>query len=192
MTSLFSAEGSPIWIKFRRLVQNDMSSAVMCRNGNQMWNFNMADVWANSMACHPRATYHIAGCCHLVNSLSRFQSHMLHFRVQSPDEINVVNVPHCRVSEFLPPYWKSFSPYFIILFLMQFRLWRAARLSYRLRYTCLQSSSSCYASKWIELAWLTKNVRAVESLQHHDQRSSSLTLIGPQIGTRSIFLWRKS
>ena len=30
----------------------------------------MADVWVNSMACHPRATYHIAGCCHLVNSLS--------------------------------------------------------------------------------------------------------------------------
>jgi len=24
---------------------------------------NMADVWANSMACHPRATYHIAWCC---------------------------------------------------------------------------------------------------------------------------------
>ena len=23
----------------------------------------MADVWANSMACQPRATYHIAGCC---------------------------------------------------------------------------------------------------------------------------------
>ena len=22
----------------------------------------MADVWANSMACHPRATHHIAGC----------------------------------------------------------------------------------------------------------------------------------
>jgi len=32
-----------------------------------MQNFNMADVWANSMASHPRATYHIAGCCHLVN-----------------------------------------------------------------------------------------------------------------------------
>ena len=29
MTSLFSAEGGPIWIKFRRLVQNDMSTAVM-------------------------------------------------------------------------------------------------------------------------------------------------------------------
>ena len=26
----------PIWIKFRRLVQNDMSTVVMCGNGNQM------------------------------------------------------------------------------------------------------------------------------------------------------------
>jgi len=32
----FSAEDSPIWIKFRRLVKNDMSTAVMCGNGNQM------------------------------------------------------------------------------------------------------------------------------------------------------------
>ena len=30
----FSAEGGPIWIKFGRLVQNDMSTAVMCGNGN--------------------------------------------------------------------------------------------------------------------------------------------------------------
>ena len=29
MTTSFSAEGGPIWIKFRRLVQNDMSTAVM-------------------------------------------------------------------------------------------------------------------------------------------------------------------
>jgi len=29
MTSFFSAEGGQIWIKFRRLVQNDMSTAVM-------------------------------------------------------------------------------------------------------------------------------------------------------------------
>jgi len=93
----FSAESGPILIKFRRLVQYDMSTAVMCWNGNQIWNFNMADVWANLMACHSRATYHIAGWCHLMNSLSRFQIHMRHCRVQSPDEINVVIVPHCRV-----------------------------------------------------------------------------------------------
>jgi len=30
MTLFFSAEGGPIWIKFRRLVQNDISTAVMC------------------------------------------------------------------------------------------------------------------------------------------------------------------
>ena len=58
---------------------------------------NMADVWANSMACHPTATCHTAGCCHLVNSLSWFQSHMPHCRVQSTDEVNVVILPHCRV-----------------------------------------------------------------------------------------------
>jgi len=29
MTSLFSAEGGPIWIKFRGMMQNDMSTAVM-------------------------------------------------------------------------------------------------------------------------------------------------------------------
>ena len=29
MMSFFSAKGGPIWIKFRRLVQNDMSTAVM-------------------------------------------------------------------------------------------------------------------------------------------------------------------
>ena len=27
----------------------------------------MAEVSANSMACRPKATYHIAGLCHLVN-----------------------------------------------------------------------------------------------------------------------------
>jgi len=29
MTSICYAEGGPIWIKFRRLVQNDMSTAVI-------------------------------------------------------------------------------------------------------------------------------------------------------------------
>ena len=30
----------------------------------------MAEVRANSMACHPRATCHITGCCHLANSVA--------------------------------------------------------------------------------------------------------------------------
>ena len=56
MMSFFSAGvRGPISIKFRRLVQNvDCGDVVeietRCRNSN------IADVWANSMACHPRAT----------------------------------------------------------------------------------------------------------------------------------------
>jgi len=33
---IFSAEGGLIWIKFRRLLQNNMSTAVIGRNRNQM------------------------------------------------------------------------------------------------------------------------------------------------------------
>jgi len=33
---IFYAEGGPICIKFRKLVQNDMSTAVIFGNGNQM------------------------------------------------------------------------------------------------------------------------------------------------------------
>jgi len=36
ITSFFSAEGGPIWIKFRSLVQNDMLTVVMCGNGNHI------------------------------------------------------------------------------------------------------------------------------------------------------------
>ena len=37
--AIFSVEGGPIWIKFRRLVQNDMSTAVICgnENGRTQW-----------------------------------------------------------------------------------------------------------------------------------------------------------
>jgi len=64
----------------------------------------MADVWANSTACHPRATCHTAGCCHLANSMSWFQSYVSHCRVLPPGEFNGMSsqshVSHCRV---LPP-----------------------------------------------------------------------------------------
>ena len=41
----------------------------------------MADVWANSVACHPSTTCHIAWCCHLANLMSWFQSYVSHCRV---------------------------------------------------------------------------------------------------------------
>ena len=93
---IFSAEGGPIWIKFCRLVQNDMSTAVMCGNGNHV-EFQYGGRLGEFDGMSSQSQYHIAGCCHLVNSQSRFQSHMRHCREQSPGEINVVIVPYCRV-----------------------------------------------------------------------------------------------
>ena len=90
MTSFFSAEGGPIWIKFRRLVQNDMSTAVMWlkskpdvefKYGGRFWQIQChvipepsatlqgAATWR--IQCHDsRATWHIAGCCHWANSMA--------------------------------------------------------------------------------------------------------------------------
>jgi len=55
--------------------------------------YNTADVWANSMACHPRATCHIAGCCHLANSMSWSQSYVWHCRVLPSGEFNGICHP---------------------------------------------------------------------------------------------------
>ena len=83
MTSSFSDEGGPISIKFRRLVQNDMSTAV---------------IWSKSK---PDVEFQYGERLGEFHGMSS-QSHMLHCRVQSPGEINVSNfnvmiVLHCRI-----------------------------------------------------------------------------------------------
>jgi len=78
MTSFFSDEGGPIWIQFRRLVQNDMSTAV---------------IWSKSK---PVVEFQYCGRLGEFNDMSS-QSHMPHCRVQSPGEIIVIIVPYCRV-----------------------------------------------------------------------------------------------
>ena len=117
MTSFFSVKGGPIWIKFHRLVQNDMSTAVIWSNsksdvefqyGGRLGEFHGMSSQshlphcgvlppANSTACHPRAICHIAGCRHL----SWSQSYMSHCRVLPPSECNGMSsqshVSHCRV-----------------------------------------------------------------------------------------------
>jgi len=60
---IFSAEGGRIRIKFRRLVQNDMSTAVMCGNGN-----------------HADVEFQYGGRLGEFNGMSS-QSHMLHCRM---------------------------------------------------------------------------------------------------------------
>jgi len=78
MTSFFSAEGCPIWIKFRRLQQNDMSTAVM---------------WSKSK---PDVEFQYGGRLGEFNGMSS-QSHLPHCRVQPPGEFNVM-IPELRVN----------------------------------------------------------------------------------------------
>jgi len=86
-----------MWIKCRRLVQNDMSTTVMwskskpgveLQYGRRLGEFNGMSSQSHLPHCRvlPRG-----------DSLSRFQSHMPHRRVQSPGEIDVMIVPHCRL-----------------------------------------------------------------------------------------------
>ena len=117
MTSFFSG---PIWIKFRRLVQNDISTAVIWPKSKPEFQYSGRIKWyvisepritlqgaaTWLIHCHvPRATCHIAGC---KNSIRHIEN--------------------------------RFSPYFF-LFLMQFRLWRAAALvSSPIHLLCITSS----------------------------------------------------
>ena len=179
------AEGGLIWIKFCRLVQNDMSTAVMWSKTKSDVEFQYGRCLGKFMACHPRATCHIAGCCHPSNSMSWSQSYVSHCRVLPSSEFNGVSsqshVLHCRVlplGEFtvtIPELHATlqgviiqsailkiiFRHILFFYFLMQFRLWRAAQLSYRLRYTCviccaavvcLLSYCRCFSMTWTNTA----------------------------------------
>ena len=61
MTSFFSAESGPIWIKFRRLVQNDMSTAVMWSKSKPDVEFQYGGRFGEFSGMSSRATYHVAG-----------------------------------------------------------------------------------------------------------------------------------
>jgi len=92
---------------------------IQCHDPRAMCHIAGCCYRANSTACHPRATYHIARCCHLVRSLSWFQSHMPHCKVQSPGEINVMIVPAILTIVF-----RHISFFWFLK--MQFGLWLAA------------------------------------------------------------------
>ena len=78
MVSFFSAEGGPIWIKYRRLLQNNMSTVVM---------------WSKSKL---GVEFQYGGRLGEFNGIS-FQSHMPHYRVLPPGEVNVM-IPELHVT----------------------------------------------------------------------------------------------
>jgi len=132
---IFFAEGGPIWIKFRRLVQNNMSIAVIWSKSKPDVEFQYGGHSGEFNGMSSQSHYHIAGCCHLVNSLSWFKSHMPHCRVQSPGEINVMT-PATLQGVIPSAILKIVFAIFYFIWFFKCRLWRAAA-SYRLRYTCL-------------------------------------------------------
>jgi len=111
MTSFFSPEGGAIWIKFWRLVQNDMSTAVM---------------WSKSK---PDVEFQYGGRFGKFNGMSS-QSHLPHCRVLPLGEFNVM-IPESHAtlqgvrisSAILKIVFRHIL--FFVLFLMQFRLWLA-------------------------------------------------------------------
>ena len=129
MTSFFSAEGGPILIKFRTLVQNDMSTAVM---------------WSKSK---PDVEFQYGGRLGEFNCMSS-QSYVSHCRVLSLGEFTVtIPEPHVTLPGAVT--WRNqchdratlqgvripsailkivIRHILFFWFLMQFRLWRAAAL----------------------------------------------------------------
>ena len=92
------------WSDLDKILETGAEWHVDCGNVVEIetrWGVDIVDVWANSMACHPRATSYIAGCCHLANSMSWFQSYVSHCRVLPAGEFNGMSsqnhVSHCRV-----------------------------------------------------------------------------------------------
>jgi len=106
-TSFFSAEGGPVWIKFRRLVQNDMSTAVIWSKSKPDVEFQYGGRLGEFHGMSPRVTCHIAGCSHMAKSMSW-----------------LCHIAECNNS--IHHIETRFSPYFFLFLKMQFGLWRAA------------------------------------------------------------------
>jgi len=129
MTSFFSAEGSPIWIKFCRLVQNDVSTAVM---------------WSKSK---PDVEFQYGRRLGEFNGMSS-QSHISHCRVLPLGEFTVtIPEPHATLQG--PVTWRNqchdratlqgvrIPSAVLKIVLRHFIVFNdERRLSYRLRYTC--------------------------------------------------------
>ena len=124
MTSFFSAEGGPIWIKFRRLVQNDMSTAV---------------IWSKSK---PDVEFQYRGRLGEFSGMSS-QSHVSHCRMLPLDEFTVIiaepltTLQGVRIPSAILKI--VFRHILFIYFIFKCSLgFDERRLSYRLRYTYIR------------------------------------------------------
>jgi len=113
MTSFFSAESGPIWTKCRRLVQNDMSTAVLWSKSKPDVEFQYGGRFGEFSGMSSRATYHVAGAAT--------------WWIHCHDSRATCHIAGCK--NFICHIENRFSPYFIYLFfafIMQFGLRRVA------------------------------------------------------------------
>jgi len=104
MASFFSAEGGLIWIKFCRLVQNDMSTAVIWSKSKP--EVELIIIISKFIKCHvclqkaAEAQFQYGGRLGEFSGMSS-QSHLSHCRVLPPGEFSGMSsqshVSHCRV-----------------------------------------------------------------------------------------------
>jgi len=113
----------PIWLTFGRIQSHVILERPATLQGAATWRNQCHDPRptchvagccnrANWMACHPRAMYHIAGYCHLVNSLSRFQSHIAGCSHLAKSVSWSYHIAKCK--NFIGHIENRFSPYFIL------------------------------------------------------------------------------
>ena len=143
----------------------------------------MADVWANSMACHHIATYHN---CRLL-PLGEFTVTIPepHATLQSPSEINVMIVPHLQGVRILSAILKIVFHHILLFFcfyaFIKIKLASCYLLLYVV-YTCQKSFNfistfACY-----------KQTRGQSNLTKSASRGP-IPLLGVTAGGRKLYHW---
>jgi len=137
----FSAEGGAIWIKFRRLVQNNMSTAMIWSKSKPQVEFQYGGRLGE--LCGMSSQRHVSQCRVLppgeFNDMSS-QSHVPYCRVLPPGEFNVMIPEPCATlqGERIPSaILKIIIWHIIFVFLMQFWLWRAVAFDTLVWLVCL-------------------------------------------------------
>jgi len=97
MTSFFSAEGGLIWIKFRRLAQNDMSTVVIWSKSKPDIKFQYGGRVGEFHGMSSQS--HVSRCRVLPLGKFTVMIPVPHATLQghSSGEINVMIVSHCKV-----------------------------------------------------------------------------------------------
>ena len=136
---IFSAKAGPIWIKFCRLVQNDMSTAVIWSKSKPDVEFQYGGLLGEFNGMSSQSHLSHFGCCHLANSMSWSQIYVSHWRVLPPGEF-LIPVPHATLQDVRIPsaILKIIIHHILLIFLFfYFSLSFDKRwLSCRLQYTC--------------------------------------------------------